>query len=332
VHILGYMLLSVFMALFLGRRRYLRLAGCLPFIWYGVSYRLRPGDPWQEWVLGVAQSTAMCGWSLLLFSLSGSLLCALSRGWLQAPGLRWLSLSPWGLLLQFHLRSGAADPGLVGKFYVRACWDPPLVWTARLARIAGLRLLRPFHSDIDSEITVGSLPMAQDVPWLHMHDVAGVVNMCAEWAGPQTEYARFGIKQIQLPTVDTSSPSLKALVMGVQFINQTLAAAPGKRIFIHCKAGMGRAATMALSWYISQGLAPDTAMDLLETSRPIVQRKVLDYPAVKELQRIVAGWSTAPRRRPATSDGGSLPVASGEAHAGDPGQPTSGERQVQDEL
>lgn len=294
--LIGPMLLSALLAWLLGRR--VRLAGCMPFLWFVVQHRLRPGDPWQELLLAVAQAIAWCGWSVLLFWLSGYLAGVASRGWLRAPGLRWFALTPWGLLLQLHLRHDGADPGFAGKVYIRACWDPPLIWTACAARLTGMRLLRPFYSDIDEEITMGSLPMAQDVQWLRAHGVVAVVNMCAEWAGPKEQYARAGITQLHLPTVDTTSPTLEALLRGVFFINETLALGRGnhRRVFIHCKAGMGRAATMALSWYIFQGMEPERAMKLLEVRRPIVQRKVLEYSVVHDLQHRVSAWRSSRRR------------------------------------
>lgn len=73
------------------------------------------------------------------------------------------------------------------------------------------------------------------------HGVVGVVNMCVEWPGPQDAYAEAGIKQIRLPTVDTTAPSYTDLAAGIAFIKETLATSPdGSRIFIHCKAGRVR--------------------------------------------------------------------------------------------
>ena len=73
---------------------------------------------------------------------------------------------------------------------------------------------RPFYSDIDDSITVGSFPMQQDVAWLKEHGVVGVINMCIEWPGPADAYAAAGIKQIRLRTVDTTAPSLESLKAG----------------------------------------------------------------------------------------------------------------------
>jgi atypical dual specificity phosphatase len=43
---------------------------------------------------------------------------------------------------------------------------------------------------------------------LHALGVRGVVNMCDEYAGPQTDYKRLGIQQLRLRTVDHSEVRL----------------------------------------------------------------------------------------------------------------------------
>ena len=83
------------------------------------------------------------------------------------------------------------------------------------------------------------------------HGVVGVVNMCVEWPGPQDAYAEAGIKQIRLPTVDTTAPSYTDLAAGIAFIKETLATSPdGSRIFIHCKAGRVRHAFFLVLFFV----------------------------------------------------------------------------------
>jgi len=271
--------------------------------------RAQPGDPWEELVWSAVQGVAWAIWSMLLFSIPG---LVLKRRFV--PGLRWLSLVPWGLYLQLFLRTDFDDPGMVTKLYIRACWDPPLIWTGQLARHFGHRLLRPFHSDVDDAITVGSFPMVGDVSWMSEHGVVAVVNMCAEWAGPRAEYRRAGIEQLHLPTVDTTSPTAEALIQGVRFINRTLSEARARfdpdsdqappRVFIHCKGGIGRAATMALSWYVvAHGLDLEQAMRLLKAKRPIVSDSVLRYSALRFLEGKYARGRASEAEPPAAEPG-----------------------------
>ena len=55
-------------------------------------------------------------------------------------------------------------------------------------------------------------------------------------------YKLHGIEQLQLPTLDTTPPSLEHLRDGVAFVRDRLTATGGRgRIYIHCKGGRGRA-------------------------------------------------------------------------------------------
>jgi protein-tyrosine phosphatase len=96
-----------------------------------------------------------------------------------------------------------------------------------------------------------------------------VVSRCIEYDGPIQEYEAHGIRQLRLPTVDTSSPEYEqvvkvrvtervvnddggdaaaaagagsdddasGVVQGVEFIEGFLAENQQKRVLIHCKGG-----------------------------------------------------------------------------------------------
>jgi atypical dual specificity phosphatase len=81
---------------------------------------------------------------------------------------------------------------------------------------------------------------------LHEMGVRGVVNMCDEYAGPGEAYGQLGIKQLRLPTVDHFEPSLQALEEAARFIEGFRKR--GEKVYVHCKAGHGRGASVAMSW------------------------------------------------------------------------------------
>lgn len=78
--------------------------------------------------------------------------------------------------------------------------------------------------------------------------VTGVVNMAAEYSGPVGEYERLGIQQLRLPTVDHFEPSIADLVRAVKFIEERRIRK--ELVYVHCKAGHGRAAAVALAWML----------------------------------------------------------------------------------
>ena len=212
---------------------------------------------------------------------------------LFSPGiksqLRWQSAVIW--IVPFCLACRTVDhPGTATKTLISTCFDPPLLGVARLSRVFEHRLLGPFQTEIDDEIVVGSMPMASDVEYLHSKGIVGVVNMCKEWAGPQDEYAQYGIQQVRLPTVDTVSPSTDDLERGVRFIGEILkkkkesGLVTGK-VYIHCKGGIGRAATMSLAWYVSKGHTIDEAFKLVKSKRSIISARVKTYKALQEFEK-----------------------------------------------
>lgn len=101
-------------------------------------------------------------------------------------------------------------------------------------------------------LLLGAAPLrALDHPsLLYSKGVRGVVNMCDEYRGPVSEYKRLGIRQLRLPTVDHSQPESYDLMRGVRFIREF--AARNEKVLVHCKAGHGRGAAMAMAWLLAQ--------------------------------------------------------------------------------
>jgi len=79
---------------------------------------------------------------------------------------------------------------------------------------------------------------------LHDLGVTGVINMCAEYQGPVQAYNDLEMTQLWLRTVDHFEPSLDSMKDAVKFINGIKS--KGGKVYIHCKAGHGRGASIAL--------------------------------------------------------------------------------------
>ncbi len=150
---------------------------------------------------------------------------------------------------------------------------------------------------------MGSLPLAVDVPFLrHSQKIDVVVNMCLEYQGPTAQYAEHNMVQIHIPTPDVCEPVYRDIVLGLWQVRQhrkkilgdiaapsvitnSLSAgdnAGNVRVFVHCKAGRGRAATFALCYLISEGYEPKAAMELLKKQRSVVESHVLHFQSVTQ--------------------------------------------------
>ena len=111
--------------------------------------------------------------------------------------------------------------------------------------------------------------------------VTSVVNTCDEYAGPVDAYQQHGIQQLRIPTVDFTHPLIEDVIKAVDFIEKQVA--DGSTVYIHCKAGRARSATVALCWLIRhQGLSPREAQKLLLDKRPHVNPRVFARPVVKQ--------------------------------------------------
>lgn len=128
---------------------------------------------------------------------------------------------------------------------------PTLLWNVLLSRVFGFRHWWDFVSD---DLVLGALPLRSDVSRFHELGVRFVINTCLETKGPIELYDQLGIRQLHLPTVDYAAPNLPDVMKALDFI----ASCHGRGIvYLHCKAGRGRSATIALCWMIqSGGLCP----------------------------------------------------------------------------
>jgi len=167
---------------------------------------------------------------------------------------------------------------------VRYSIDPPLMFVSWLIHCFGGRLLEPFISEIDDNILISSLPYFSDIPLLiEKYHVGAVVNMCAEYSGPNYPES---IVQLRLPTVDHSSPSIEHLVTGVNFIEDCVK--KGKRVLIHCKGGRSRSVIMAICYFLKIKSFPDLESLILhiKSKRNVVSTSTIQYSVVKQFQNL----------------------------------------------
>ena len=72
-----------------------------------------------------------------------------------------------------------------------------------------------------------------------------MINLQDEWKGPVKAYAKYGIEQLRLPTIDHVEPTVDDMERAVAFIRRVRATADERRseqrgVLIHCKGGHGR--------------------------------------------------------------------------------------------
>jgi atypical dual specificity phosphatase len=160
-------------------------------------------------------------------------------------GMSGVSKILWGMTastaIMYFLFQKKMLPLPVAKVVSKLLFYPtfPITLMMRLGNI---------WTHVDDTVILGVAPMKllQHPTLLHDEGVRGVVNMCFEYEGPITEYSRLGIEQLRIPCVDHFEPSVDQMHAATQFIKKFQKR--GEKVYVHCKAGHGRAASVALSW------------------------------------------------------------------------------------
>lgn len=136
---------------------------------------------------------------------------------------------------------------------------------------------------LDEHVLVGALPSKRDLAQLKAEGVGAVVNMCEEFTGHSTRLQAHGLDHLHLPTLDYFSPTEENLVRGMHFIDQQIA--DGKKVYLHCKAGRGRSATLALCYLMRRYDIPaKEAYVRLRAARPHVSRNLDFRIAVQNIE------------------------------------------------
>lgn len=163
-------------------------------------------------------------------------------------------------------------------FLARSLFLPTFAWNFAQARILHRR---HWWDSVDEYVVLGALPLKRDVPRMANLGVRNVINMCEEYRGPIKEYLKYQIEQLWLPTTDFNPPKLEDVERGVSFLQRCVA--KRQRVYVHCKAGRARSATIVICWLVKhRGMSPEQAQQHLLRCRPHVNSRLLERAVVRE--------------------------------------------------
>jgi protein-tyrosine phosphatase len=81
--------------------------------------------------------------------------------------------------------------------------------------------------------------------------------------------APFGVEfYLWLPVKDHTPPTPAQLELGVDFLEKLVGL--GKKIYVHCRRGHGRAPTLVAAYLIKKGNIPEEAEKLIKAQRPSI--------------------------------------------------------------
>lgn len=133
-----------------------------------------------------------------------------------------------------------------------------------LPKVTGIPMA--YNSKITPSVWVGPQFNRRGRSYLEKRGVNGSVNLRVEYDDAANGLALD--HYCYLPTVDDDCPSPEHFQKGVDFIRSVVE--DGGQVYIHCKAGVGRAPTMAAAYFVAEGMSVDEAIALIQRTRPFI--------------------------------------------------------------
>ncbi|XP_032975576.1 phosphatidylglycerophosphatase and protein-tyrosine phosphatase 1 [Rhinolophus ferrumequinum] len=217
----------------------------------------------------------------------------------QPPSLSpcWLSSRPPtaspavdGSLLRLAQWGGMSAGALLEAGLARVLFYPTLLYTVFRGKVPG-RAHRDWYHRIDRTVLLGALPLRNMTRRLVQDEnVRGVITMNEEYetrflCNSSKEWRRVGVEQLRLSTVDmTGIPTLANLRKGVQFAMKYQSL--GQSVYVHCKAGRSRSATMVAAYLIQvYNWSPEEAVSALTKIRSHIHIRPGQLEILKEFHK-----------------------------------------------
>ena len=127
-------------------------------------------------------------------------------------------------------------------------------------------------------IILGGLPWPEATRQALLKDehVTAVINLVSEKSFP------FKVeKRLDIPLEDFAHPKTTDVAPALEFLDEAIK--EGRTVYVHCRAGKGRSATVAMCWLVSRlGMTPESAQEFLERKRPQILNNLYSRDVVRE--------------------------------------------------
>lgn len=161
------------------------------------------------------------------------------------------------------------------RFLIRASFYPTLFLNRAMCAVGVWRR----WDWVDEHVAVGALPSARFLRQLADAGISAIVNLCVEYRGNERRLSALGMTQLHLPTLDYHRPCAEDIARAVDFIREQIAT--GNKAYIHCKAGRGRSATIAVGYLMAtRQISAEQAFLHLKSIRPHIDSDIPRAPEV----------------------------------------------------
>jgi len=182
---------------------------------------------------------------------------------------------------------------LASNMFARVTFLPTLAYNVAMERVSSRR----WWDRIDQAVILGALPFRSKYTEDLIKDekIKGVVSMNEDYElalfSHQAEgWAKMGVNFLQLSTTDIfCAPSQAKLRQGVQFMREIAQDSAGESVYVHCKAGRTRSATLVgcylMETHRDEGWGPEQAVDHMRTARPHILLHNKQWEALREYHK-----------------------------------------------
>jgi len=182
---------------------------------------------------------------------------------------------------------------LASNMFARVTFLPTLAYNVAMERVSSRR----WWDRIDQSVILGALPFRSKYTEDLIKDekIKGVVSMNEDYElalfSHQSEgWSKMGVNFLQLSTTDIfCAPSQTKLRQGVQFMREIAQDSAGESVYVHCKAGRTRSATLVgcylMEVHRKEGWGPEQAVDHMRSVRPHILLHNKQWEALREYHK-----------------------------------------------
>ena len=156
------------------------------------------------------------------------------------------------------------------------------------ARQEALRIARSRIDRVNKWLRLGAALPSGEYPRLREAGITHVVDLREESDSDRAHLRNLGIEQSHVPVPDHGPPTIEQLVEITALVDKTEA---DTCLYIHCKGGFGRAATMAAGLLVAKGSPVDDAIDQVRKARPEMLLNEAQTDWLREVERTFTGGS-----------------------------------------
>ncbi|XP_076043567.1 protein tyrosine phosphatase, mitochondrial 1 isoform X4 [Oratosquilla oratoria] len=171
------------------------------------------------------------------------------------------------------------------KMFARVTFVPTLLYNVAMEKISSRR----WFDRIDDKVMLGALPFKGMTKQLvEAENVRGVISMNETYelkflTHMSKGWASAGVEFLQLSTTDIfEAPCQEKLQEGVEFISNFIAQKKPGFIYVHCKAGRTRSATLVGCYLMKRyEWTPDQAVGRIRERRPHIILGPMQWEALR---------------------------------------------------